>query len=119
MMGRSNRRRVRQQGGKGQAMRATKLNSALALSLTVGLFSGIFARASAADQPGKPAEPPLVRSAKSGPWSAPATWEGNKVPTAGAKIQVRAGHVVTYDLKSDQVIRSIHVAGTLTFARDR
>jgi hypothetical protein len=32
---------------------------------------------------------------------------------------VRAGHTVTYDLASDRVIRSIHVAGTLTFARDK
>jgi hypothetical protein len=63
--------------------------------------------------------PPIVRTARSGPWSAPATWEGGKVPTAGARVQVRSGHTVTYDRKSDQVIRSIHVAGTLTFARDQ
>jgi hypothetical protein len=34
-------------------------------------------------------------------------------------VQIRTGHTVTYDLNSDRVIRSIHVAGTLTFARDR
>src|SRR5262249_8244054 len=28
-------------------------------------------------------------------------------------------HTVVYDIKSDAVIRSIHVAGTLSFARDR
>ncbi|HZT82665.1 MAG TPA: G8 domain-containing protein, partial [Gemmataceae bacterium] len=61
----------------------------------------------------------LIRSAKSGPWSAAATWEGGKVPGAGARVQVRPGHTVLYDVKSDAVIRSIHVAGTLTFARDR
>src|SRR5215471_11203659 len=61
----------------------------------------------------------LLRSAKSGPWSASATWEGGKVPAAGARVQVRPGHTVTYDLHSDQVIRSIHVAGTLSFARDK
>jgi hypothetical protein len=60
-----------------------------------------------------------VRSARSGLWSAPATWEGAKVPTAGATVQIRPGHTVTYDLKSDRVIRSIHVAGVLTFARDQ
>src|SRR5262249_29141568 len=43
---------------------------------------------------------PLVRSARGGPWSAPATWEGGRVPGAGARVQVRAGHAVTYDLKS-------------------
>src|SRR5262249_34016005 len=32
---------------------------------------------------------------------------------------VRAGHTVAYDLCSGRVIRSVHVAGTLTFARDR
>ena len=61
----------------------------------------------------------MVRSADSGPWSAPATWEGGKVPAAGVKVQIREGHTVTYDVKSDQVIRSLHVAGTLTFAPDR
>src|SRR5262249_5411612 len=62
---------------------------------------------------------PLIRSARSGPWSAADTWEGGKLPAAGARVQVRAGHTVTYDVKSDAAIRSIHVAGTLTFARDR
>jgi hypothetical protein len=62
---------------------------------------------------------PLVRSARSGPWSAPATWEDGKVPAAGSRVQVRPGHTVVYDVKSDQVIRLLHVAGTLTFARDR
>ncbi len=66
-----------------------------------------------------PAAPKLVRSAKSGPWSAPATWEGGKVPGPAARVQVRTGHTVVYDRKSDQAIRSIHVAGTLTFAIDR
>ena len=67
---------------------------------------------------GAPA-PPLIRSAKSGPWSAADTWEGGKVPAAGARVQVRTGHTVTYDLTSDEAVRSVHVAGTLTFARDR
>jgi uncharacterized protein (TIGR03067 family) len=63
--------------------------------------------------------PALIRSVKGGPWSAADTWEGGKVPAAGARVQVRAGHAVTYDVKSDETIRSIHVAGTLTFTRDR
>jgi hypothetical protein len=66
----------------------------------------------------------LVRTARSGPWSAPATWEGGKVPGPGARVQVRAGHTVTYDVQPDKdraptAVRSLHVAGTLTFARDR
>src|SRR5581483_3452028 len=54
-----------------------------------------------------------------GAWSTPDTWEGGKVPGAGARVQVRNGHAVVYDVSSDQVIRSIHVAGTLSFAHDR
>lgn len=69
--------------------------------------------------PNQRSTPTLIRSAHSGPWSAADTWEGGNVPGRGAKVQVRAGHTVTYDLSSDQVVRSIHVAGTLTFARDR
>ena len=34
-------------------------------------------------------------------------------------MQVRDGHTVLYDVASDAVIRSIHVAGTLRFAPDR
>ncbi len=73
---------------------------------------------SAAQQKDKDA-PAWIRSAKSGPWSAAATWEGGKVPAASARVQVRTGHTVTYDVNSDQAIRAIHVAGTLTFARDK
>src|SRR5262245_15953247 len=61
----------------------------------------------------------ILRSAHSGVWSAGSTWEGCKVPPAGSRVQIRTGHKVVYDVKSDQAIRSIHVAGTLTFAPDR
>ena len=63
--------------------------------------------------------PPLVRSSASGAWSDPKTWEGGAVPAAGARVQIREGHAVVYDVADDKVIRSIHVAGTLDFARDR
>ena len=59
----------------------------------------------------------LIRTARSGPWSSETTWEGGKIPGSAARVQIREGHTVTYDISSDQVIRSIHVAGTLTFAR--
>lgn len=80
-----------------------------------------------ATQPEKPAAgakpdqklPAIVRSVQSGSWSAPATWEGGRVPAAGSRVQVRTGHVVVYDLNENRLIRSIHVAGMLTFARDR
>jgi hypothetical protein len=62
---------------------------------------------------------PLICSARSGAWSDSQTWEGGRVPSAGAKVQVRAGHTVTYDTVSDRPVRSIHVAGTLRFDPDR
>ncbi len=65
------------------------------------------------------AETPWTRSAASGPWSAVATWEGGKVPEAGARVHVRPGHVVVYDVKSETPIRAVYVAGTLTFAADK
>jgi hypothetical protein len=61
----------------------------------------------------------FIRSARSGLWSVAATWEGGKVPAAGSRVQIRAGHTVTYDVADGPAIRFIHVAGTLTFARDR
>jgi hypothetical protein len=66
----------------------------------------------------------LIRSVRSGPWSAPATWEGGSVPSPGARVQVRAGHTVVYDVAPEKgaapaAVRLLHVAGTLTFARDR
>jgi hypothetical protein len=61
----------------------------------------------------------VLKSARSGPWSDPATWEGGAVPGAGAKVLVRPGHAVLYDVVSDQAIRSIYVGGTLRFATDR
>jgi hypothetical protein len=91
----------------------------LLVGLVVAGVAGLTVPPLAGDQPRKAAAPPVVRSARSGPWSAPATWEGGKVPTEAARVQIRPGHTVTYDLNSDRVIRSIHVAGTLTFARDK
>jgi hypothetical protein len=47
------------------------------------------------------------------------TWAGGRVPAAGVRVQIREGHRVVYDVTSDVVIRSVHVAGTMTFAPDR
>ncbi len=85
--------------------------------LGLGTPSADAARTDALAAEAGPAD--LIRSAGSGPWSATTTWEGGAVPAAGARVQVRAGHTVRYDVASDAVIRSIHVAGNLTFARDR
>lgn len=56
---------------------------------------------------------------QSGPWSAAETWKSGKVPGEGAKVLIRSGHEVVYDVESDAVIRGINVAGKLRFARDR
>src|SRR5947209_5041196 len=63
----------------------------------------------------------VIRSAKSGPWSAPDTWEGGKVPSGGSVVQIRTAHTVLYDLqmKDDLPFRAVQVAGTLRFAPDR
>lgn len=64
------------------------------------------------------AEPSVIRSARSGPWSAKDTWAGNAVPGAGDRVLIRTGHTITYDVKSDAVVRGVNVAGTLAFATD-
>src|SRR5581483_2274676 len=67
------------------------------------------------------ARPPadVIKSAKSGPWSDAATWDGGAVPPAGSRVLIRPGHTILYDQVSDQAIRSIHVGGALKFAPDR
>jgi hypothetical protein len=63
--------------------------------------------------------PVVIRSAQSGAWSAPATWEGGRVPGPGVGVVIRAKHAVTYDIVSKDTLRAINVAGSLTFAADR
>jgi Cu/Zn superoxide dismutase len=62
---------------------------------------------------------PLIKSARSGLWSDPRTWDGGKLPAAGDEVLIHAGHRVVYDVVSDQPLRYVHVAGTLSFAPDR
>ena len=65
------------------------------------------------------AEKNWVRSVRSGLWSAPATWENEKVPAAGDRVFIKAGNSVTYDVRSEQAVRAVCVAGTLSFAPDK
>ena len=51
------------------------------------------------------AEAPLTCSERSGPWSSPRTWESGKVPASGARVLIRPGDTVTYDVSSSEVIR--------------
>ena len=70
---------------------------------------------------GSAAEPVVfnARTAHGGKWSDAQTWEGARKPQAGDFVQVRAGHVVTYDVNSSDALRLLHVAGTLTFSREK
>jgi len=81
--------------------------------LVIGGLLAVPDSASSADQP------KWVRTAQSGPWSAAATWEGNQIPGAAARVHVRNGHAVIYDVKSDVPIRAVVIAGRLSFAHDR
>ncbi len=65
-----------------------------------------------------PASAATVKSAGSGNWSDPKTWDGGKLPAAGDTVLVREGHAVVYDVKADAVIRALFVVGTVTFAPD-
>src|SRR5258705_5824409 len=60
-----------------------------------------------------------VRSMRSGKWSEARTWVNGRAPRSGDNVQVRNGHVVTYDANSDDAIRVLHVAGTLRFAQNK
>src|SRR6516225_4641725 len=73
---------------------------------TLGLAAGGEApRSLAAEQPNSA----ILRSARSGPWSAPATWEAGKVPAAGGRVHIRPGHTVVYDVHSTEILRCLHI----------
>lgn len=60
-----------------------------------------------------------IQTARSGNWSARETWDGGAIPAAGARVFIREGHAVTYDVKSAETIRAVCISGTLSFATDR
>ncbi len=93
----------------------------LGVVLLVGLSlaSDIGLRADTAKKNAADSLPPVIRSAGSGLWSAGATWEGGKVPAAGARVLIRSGHRIVYDVNSAETIRGINIAGTLRFAPDK
>src|ERR1043166_7175225 len=100
-------------------MSRTRPYSLIAALLTLAASSTLAARAAVPPAANPAGLPALIRSARSGPWSAPSTWEGGHVPSPGSRAQIRSGHTIRYDLNADQALRSLHVAGTLAFARDR
>jgi hypothetical protein len=95
------------------------LKTAAAIVSLIGLAAETKVPPATTPEKGKPALPPIVRSARSGPWSAAATWEGGKMPASGMGVLIRPGHRVVYDVQSKQPLRAINIAGTLTFAADR
>src|SRR5262245_54479544 len=103
-------------------MGPTKSKIARVVMLAIGLLAGgtgfLPLPSSAAQQPKDPAAP-IVRTVQSGSWSAPATWEGGKVPSGNVRVLVREGHHVVYDTKATEPIRSLTISGTLSFAHDR
>lgn len=60
-----------------------------------------------------------ARTASSGSWSDARTWQDGRKPQAGDFVQVRAGNIVVYDVHSNDALRMVHVAGTLSFSRDK
>ena len=99
--------------------RVSKLVLRLAAALIV-LVAGSSAPAHEGHHHGaKPGVGKVVRSKASGPWSAAATWEEGKLPQAGEKVLIKTGHIVTYDVRSEAVLRSVHISGTLKFATDK
>lgn len=60
-----------------------------------------------------------IRSTRSGPWSDAGVWTPTHVPGAGDRVLISSGTRVAYDVESQDVIRSIRVAGQLVFAHDR
>lgn len=93
-----------------------RIKSSFALMLPLFVYS---IPALATEPPGKQAAPPVVRTARSGAWSAPATWEDGKIPAANARVLIREGHRVVYDFQTAKPIRSLTVSGVLSFAQDK
>src|SRR5690349_19226805 len=85
----------------------------LLLTLTVAVLTASGSSAAAAE------DEPLVRSAGSGSWSDPTTWESGRMSGVAARVVVRPAHRVTYDVADGPAIRSVRVGGVLAFARDR
>ena len=60
-----------------------------------------------------------AQSVADGNWSDPKTWSNGKLPTAGARILIKRGTRVVFDVKQPAVFRLLQIVGTLSFARDR
>lgn len=79
--------------------------------MLVGLFAVVLANLAAAGA--------TVTSMRDGAWSDASTWQGGQVPAKGDRVYVAPGTRVRYDAQTDGPLRSVQVAGVLTFADDR
>jgi hypothetical protein len=61
---------------------------------------------------------PSLTSTASGAWSDPQTWSEKRVPGAGDRVRIVAGHDVVYDLASDARLDCIELDGHLGFRTD-
>jgi hypothetical protein len=111
---------VREQNATTKAQRAQRSEKELKSEISnLRCFSSLCVLCAFAVAFPASAEHPLIRSAASGAWSVPTTWENGHAPTTGDRVLIRTGHRVTYDVNSAQPLWSVHVAGTLAFAPDR
>ncbi|MCA9160746.1 MAG: G8 domain-containing protein, partial [Planctomycetales bacterium] len=61
---------------------------------------------------------PAIESQANGNWSSPDTWLGAHVPAAGDSVLIRSEHHVTYDVDSTEILRAVHISGSLRFRTD-
>lgn len=60
-----------------------------------------------------------VRTVRDGNWSDKGTWQDGRMPKGNDRVLVSRGNTVVYDVVKKDVLRLVHVVGTLRFARDR
>lgn len=61
---------------------------------------------------------PTVTSRQSGPWSAPSTWQQNRIPSNKDVVLIGVNHEVVYDTVSSASLAAVGIHGHLTFRTD-
>ena len=59
-----------------------------------------------------------IESVGDGKWSDSTTWKPARVPQSGDRVLVKRDTRIQYDVENDEVIRMLHIAGTVEFKRD-
>src|SRR5262245_37479683 len=62
---------------------------------------------------------PTVTSTARGAWSDGRTWSTQRVPGANDRVEIPAGHHITYDSLNETTLDCIEVRGQLTFPPDK